>query len=68
MNLPLTKEEKALIIQYSNRINSLREAMNDVLSVMLFSRGLSLEDYIVDLQKLEIVAREKNEQTKEQIC
>ena len=65
MNLPLTKEEKALIVQYSNRINSLREAMNDVLSVMLFSRGLSLEDYIVDLQKLEIVAREKNEQTKE---
>ena len=65
MNLPLTKEEKALIIQYSNRINSLREAMNDVLSVMLFSRGLSLEDYVVDLQKLEIVAREKNEQTKE---
>ena len=65
MNLSLTKEEKALIVQYSNRINSLREAMNDVLSVMLFSRGLSLEDYIVDLQKLEIVAREKNEQTKE---
>ena len=65
MNLPLTKEEKALIIQYSNRINSLREALNDVLSVMLFSRGLSLEDYVVDLQKLEIVAREKNEQTKE---
>ena len=64
-NLSLTKEEKALIVQYSNRINSLREALNDVLSVMLFSRGLSLEDYIMDLQKLEIVAREKNEQTKE---
>ena len=64
-NLSLTKEEKALIVQYSNRINSLREAMNDVLSVMLFSRDLKLEDYVVDLQKLEIVAREKNEQTKE---
>lgn len=60
--IPLTENEKSLIGRYLKEIQDIRnvltvksQALDDILGVLLGSKGLSPKDYVVDIRQGAIV-------------
>lgn len=62
--IPLSENEKALVGRYLKELQEMRnlltvkgQALDDILGVLIEAKGLSTEEYVVDVRQMAIVEK-----------